>query len=437
MTSRLLRVGTLIVAAQVVTAVLGILALRLYTDLVTPAVFGEFNLAASALGLGLQLFVAGFTASQLRFYSEAEARGAGDQFARDTMIWSLRSTAALGGVSGLALLVLYLTEGLSYPPLVILGGIAWLFAMTIRNVLMSRIQAQRQQAAYARLQVGEAILIFGATLAALGISPTVASFLWGQALAVAALVGLIVAWRPGDLRIFAAGAATDKTSGTKAFGAKAFTYGVPFAPMSFLSWLANLGDRYTLAALLGAAAAGRYVAPFSIASRGMLLANAALCDLFRPILFDAENRKDAKAARDAFVQWLLSSLMLSLTGVAVVYFGGSMIARLLLAPEYRPGAVAIMLWVSFGYTVSSITQVIESRLLSLGHSARLLLPMFIGAVANVGFSIVLIRRQGIIGAAEATCASFVFQNVATGAFLVHALRRRRARFAREVKIEPA
>lgn len=180
MTGRLFRLGTLIVTAQVVSAVLGILALRLYTDLVTPAVFGEFNLVASALGLGLQLFVAGFTASQLRFYSEAEARGAGDQFARESMIWALRSTAALSGVSGLALLVLHVTARASYPPSMILGGIAWLFAMTVRNVLMSHIQAQRQQAAYARLQIGEAILIFGATLAALRLSPTVAAFLWDR-----------------------------------------------------------------------------------------------------------------------------------------------------------------------------------------------------------------------------------------------------------------
>lgn len=232
--------------------------------------------------------------------------------------------------------------------------------------------------------------------------------------------------RPGDLRIVTGGLATGGISGTKEFGARAFTYGAPFAPMSFLSWLANLGDRYTLGALLGAAAAGRYVAPFSIASRGMLLANAALCDLFRPILFDAENRDDARGARDTFVQWLLSSLLLSAAGVGVVYFGGSLIARLLLAPEYRPGAVAIMLWVSVGYTVSGITQVIESRLLSLGHSARLLLPMLMGAAANVGFSIVLIGRQGIVGAAEATCASFVFQGAATTAVLVNALRKRRA-----------
>jgi Na+-driven multidrug efflux pump len=157
----------------------------------------------------------------------------------------------------------------------------------------------------------------------------------------------------------------------------------------------------------------------------MMLINSALCDLFRPILFDAENRRDAAGATIAFRRWVLSSIALSLVGLATVYLGGSLIARSLLAPAYRDGAVEIMLWVSLGYSVNSVTQVIESRLLSLGHSARLLLPMLSGAIANLAFSIVLIRYDGIVGAAQATCASFLFQHVATLGFLLHALRQRR------------
>ena len=87
----------MVLAAQAGVALIGILALRLYTGFVAPAVFGEINLILSALGLGLQLFVAGFTAALLRFYTEAESRGAGEEFTRDTMAWSLRATATLAG----------------------------------------------------------------------------------------------------------------------------------------------------------------------------------------------------------------------------------------------------------------------------------------------------------------------------------------------------
>ena len=429
---RLFRMGSLIVLAQLVIAALGILGMRLFTDLMTPEAFGESSLVLSALALGLQLFVAGFTAAQLRFHSEAEALGNGDAFTRETMNLALRATALLAGTLLLALIPLRAYRDVSYSVAIVASGIAWLFMMTVRNVMMSRIQAQRRQSLYAGLQVAEGVLIFAATILALRILPSVGSFLIGQTIGITLLVAIILGIGAGKL-----GVLNGPGSPRRTFGARAWAYGAPFAPMSFLSWLANMGDRYTLAALLGAGPAGRYVAPFSIASRGMLLVNAALCDLFRPLLFDAENRHDQKAARQAFIRWVLSSLALSSVGFVVIYLGGSVIARLLLAPAYRAGAVDIMLWVSLGYTISGVTQVVETRLMSLGYSARLLLPMALGAVANIGFSIILVRSNGIVGAAQATCASFLFQNLTTVVFLLHAQRKRRGLNAPRSHIEPA
>jgi O-antigen/teichoic acid export membrane protein len=430
---QLFRTGAVILAAQAGVALIGILALRLYTDFVVPAVFGEINLILSALGLGLQLFVAGFTAALLRFYTEAESRGAGEEFTRDTMAWALRATAMLAGALLVVLIPLRMTGIVACSVLTLAAGVLWLFAMTVRNVLMSRIQAQRRQTLYANLQAVEALLLVGVTVAALHFAPSVESFLIGQTLALGLFLVIVLALEP------AAGGALRRlsTASGASFGAKAWSYGAPFAPMSLLSWLANLGDRYTLAILLGAEAAGRYIAPFSIASRGMLLTNSALSDLFRPLLFDAENRGDTRAARAAFSRWLISSGAVSLVGVAIVYLAGSLIGRLLLAPEYRAGAAHIMIWISLGYTIAGLTQVVETRLLSLGYSARLLLPMILGATANIAFSVILIRGNGIIGAAQATCASFAVQNLATIGFLLYAFRHRKAGNAQEARVEPA
>jgi O-antigen/teichoic acid export membrane protein len=415
----LVRTGALIVVGQVAVASLGITALRLYTNLAPPDVFGESNLILSALALGLQVFVAGFTAAQLRYYSEAEARRAGDEFTREAMIWALRATAVLAGLIVFSWAVARMMGKVVYTPSLVASGIAWLFAMVLRNVFLCRIQAERRQAAYARIQVIEALLLLVVTLIALRLAPRVESFLLGQTLAIVLLLVVILMGEKSARTVFGAHSAANT-----GFLSKAWSYGMPFAPMSALSWLANLGDRYTLAFFLGADATGRYVAPFSIASRGLNLVSSALCDLFRPILFDAENRQDNRQARRIFASWILCSVSLSTAGVAVIYVAGTLVARLLLAPGYRAGAVDIMLWVSFGYAVFGVTQVLENRLLSVGYSARLLLPIVLGAVANIAFSIVLIRRNGIVGAAQATCASFVFQSMATTGVLLHALRRR-------------
>jgi O-antigen/teichoic acid export membrane protein len=427
-----LRTGLLVVLAQIAVALLGIVALRVYTGLVIPAVFGASNLVLSALGLGLQLFVAGFTAALLRFHGESAAAGRADAFTHDTLRLALRSIAVFAVLLLIVLCALDALGIMRFAPAAMLAAIAWLFAMTVRNVVMSRIQAERRQITYAALQLLEAVLLLCLTYAALRVSATLAGFMVGQLLAVIVMVLLLSAVQPATRAAFRS---VDATGG--GFGAKAWAYGAPFAPMACLSWLANLGDRYTLGILLGAGAAGRYVAPFSIASRGMLLANSALTDLFRPVLFDAENRRDAHAARKTFLTWLLAALLVSCAGVLILYFLGSWIAGLLLAPEYRSGATGIMLWVSLGYTVAGLMQVVENRLLSLGHSGRLLLPMTMGAVANVAFSVVLIRSNGLVGAAQATCASFVCQGVATVGFLVHALARRPSASVEDATVETA
>lgn len=429
---QLIRTGAVIVAGQAAVALLGVAALRLYTELVPADVFGESNLILSALGLGLQLFVAGFTAVQLRYYSEAEARGAGAEFTRETLSWSLRATGALTVIALVTLRLFQRPGHMTYGWPIVCGGAAWLFTMAVRNVLMSRFQAARRQLAYVGLQVVEAMLLLSVTVSALRLSPRVESYLLGQTVAVAILIGVIltVKWDSAESSRSHAPIESD-------FLRRAWSYGLPFAPMSFLSWLANLGDRYTLAILLGSGAAGRYVAPFSIASRGMLFANSALCDLFRPLLFDAENRRDHRHARWIFRRWIAASVALSAAGLTLIYFAGPLIVRLLLAAPYRDGAVRIMLWVACGYAVCGVTQVIENRVLSLGYSGWLLAPMVVGAVANVGFSIVLIRHGGIVGAAQATCASFAVQNLVTFAVLVLARRRYGGGLLEEAQIEVA
>ena len=128
--------------------------------------------------------------------------------------------------------------------LTLAAGVLWLFAMTVRNVLLSRIQAQRRQTRYATLQAIEALLLVGVTVLALHFAHSVESFLIGQTLAIGLFLAIVLMVEPG-----AQGALRRFWSASGAsFGAKAWSYGAPFAPMSLLSWLANLGDRGDLGA---------------------------------------------------------------------------------------------------------------------------------------------------------------------------------------------
>jgi O-antigen/teichoic acid export membrane protein len=147
-------------------------------------------------------------------------------------------------------------------------------------------------------------------------------------------------------------------------------------------------------------------------------------DVLRPVLFDAENQKQPERARRTFHAWLMLVLLGGAFILAVITVSGNWIAELLLAEAYRDNAVEIMIWVGSGYAVFAVIQSLENRLLSLGHSGRLVLPQGIGAIGNIVLSIVLISRNGVVGAAQASALSFVAQLLVTGVVLRRSSRRK-------------
>jgi O-antigen/teichoic acid export membrane protein len=307
-------------------------------------------------------------------------------------------------------------------PAVAIAALAWILATAARNVFMSRLQAERRRLLYTGLMVVEAAMLGAFTAGALYLSAKTEFYLAGQVLGAAAFLILVVrltSW-PHSRGV---GGSNGSSTG---FRQKAVTYGLPFAPLAVVSWVSNLADRYVLGIVLGAAAVGQYVAPLSIASRAMILASGALNDLFRPALFDAENRKQPARATRVFALWITVNAALGCVAVILIAAGGELIVNLLLGKGYRDHAVPIMVWIAAGYAVYGLTQVFETRLLSLGRSAQLLVPMAVGALANIALSILLVSRFGIIGAAQASCLSFLAQSVVTAFFLLSALRRHRA-----------
>jgi O-antigen/teichoic acid export membrane protein len=291
--------------------------------------------------------------------------------------------------------------------------------------------------------VVEAVAMAGFTAAALYVWSDTTSFVLGQLAAAMLLIVLsryVVPWpsrvakHPGAGHPAVATAAAENRPAQRpdageagtGFRQRAFEYGMPFAPLALAGWLSNLADRYVLGAVLGAAAVGQYVAPLAIASRAMIMASGALNDLFRPTLFDAENRGQRSRANSVFKRWIAVNVMVGCAAVAFIAVMGDRMVGLLLGRGYREGAVAIMVWVASGYGIYGLTQVLETRLLSLGRSGQLLIPMAAGAVANMAFSSLFVPRFGIIGAARASCLSFVAQCIVTTLFLIAALRRRNA-----------
>ncbi len=397
------------IGCYAVVAIVGVTAIRILTGLAPPAVFGEANLLLVSLQLAATVASQPFTTTQLRYHSGEVDAGRGDSFTRAMLMWTC---VANGGVSLLAMVVWLVQRRFGASPLGLpgLGGLALLMIATaVRNVNFGRFQAERRTFSYGSLLAIESSTAAIGAIIGLRISPSVDGYIVGQACgsATAALIGL--AW---DLRTALRTLVTTQPKPRALEMVR--SYGLPFAPMGVLSWLANTADRYALGILAGPAAVGQYVAPFAVASRAMAMIGAPLVDVLRPILFEATNRGDKMGARRVFLIWVALRLTIILAALAFLALFGPLIGRLLLAPAYRSGATPILMWVAAGYGVQGVVQTIETRLMSLDRTSWLIVPMGVGGLANLAFSFLLIPHFGAVGAGMATALSFVVQSAVVG-----------------------
>jgi O-antigen/teichoic acid export membrane protein len=402
---------------NILSALIGVVGIRVLTELVPPSVFGETNLILNLLTLGIALLVNPFSNTMLRYQSRAESKEAADAFTRAAMNWTIVVSALTtliflaGAQGGQALRWFDFNHGVLAPAAV------WLLATGARQVLVSRLQADTRLRAYSTIIVLEAALLVGVSAVLLTIWRSSNAYLWGQAIAVVCIVG-VCALIASPLRR----APTGEPWLSHDFAKLAWRYGAPFLPLAVLGWFANLSDRYVLANVLGSAAAGEYLAAAAISSRGMMLLGAAATDVMRPRLFDAVNRNDSAGVSRVLRQWLALRVSVGLVGVAGLAVFGCFIAHHLLAEEYRGHATAIMLWVGGAFAVLGLAQVLETRLFSLDRAAWVIPAVALGAAANVGFSLWFIPAGGVVGAGQALCAGYAVQLAGTTFMLATAHR---------------
>ncbi len=391
-----------------ITALLGVVALRLYTELAPPDVYGTANLILGSLALASQCVIQPVTATQVRYHTEAAAEGRDGVFTAEALYIALAGTVVLG-LAAAVVLALFLQGTVTYAVATAAAAGLWLILSGGRAVFMGRLHAEQQMRHYMLLRVCESAITISATcLLLFALSPHPAAFVVGQCVGILCVFSYLAGKFTRPLLSMLTLRRPDAD-----FWSKLVAYGAPFIPLAVLYWLASLADRYVLAAAMGSAAAGRYFAAFIIAAAGFGIMNAVMGDLFRPKLFAAENASDLERSHRIFLAWLGSYTGASLCILAGIALLGDWLIWLVISPAYREGALILLVWISIGFAISGLTTALENRLLSYGRSNKLLLPVAIGAVSNVVMSYVLIRANGTLGAAQASCISFAAQLVCT------------------------
>lgn len=389
-------------ASQVLAAIGQIIGIRLLTDVLSPAVFGEIALIVGASTLATSVLINPTMQALLRYFPECAQSGQGvlaERMARQRILsmlwWALPLSAPLlltgliqgwfGPAAAFLLLLLVAVDGMK------------MFRTTVMN-------ATRQHHRYGLWLVGEAwgrpLLAYGATLS-LGIRVELVLIAYiAMSLALYALL-----FRSTDCQTPAA--VRGELSGEDLLR-RFEAYARPLIPLGIVGWVSSMGDRYMIGSLLSAQSVGMYAAAYSLASRPLLMLSSIAETSIRPVYYDAVARQDRQASRKYLVVWLV---IVSAGGVAacalLTVFHGQL-AGVLLGAEFREGSY-LMPWVAAGYGLLALSHV-TTRICYANDATRSVLTIeTVGALCAVVAGLPLIYAYGLTGAAMAVPLYFGIQ----------------------------
>jgi len=380
---------------NIVQGLVGLFSIVVFTRLLSPADYGVYALAFSAMSLVHTLTFTWMEAAMARFYApEAEAGRLPAHFATLYRCWSL---AALGFIPVASLALLAWPAGGPVKAAVAAG-----LAAILARSLLKMVQERRRAAGDVR---GAALIDMFQTVAGFGVGAgLIVAGLGGAApvagLGAAAAVALIFVL-PGELKRGAGG--QFEPAKARAY----LTYGLPVALSLILSLALATTDRFLLAYYLNDVAVGVYHAGYSLANRTLDVMFIWLGAAGGPALIVALERGGGEAFERAAREqagFMTALAFPAALGLALV---ARPLADVMVGPALRQGAASVTPWIAASALFAGLTTYYTHQAFTLGRRTGLLLAaMTLPALANIGLNIVLVPRFGLSGALWATAASY-------------------------------
>lgn len=377
-----------------VSRILAVLLLPLYTRYLSPADYGQVETLVALTAVLAIVLRMGIASAFFRFWFDARSPAEHRTVLR-TSFWFTMATAT----AGLAFLVA-LAEPISRllfgtgdaAELVIASGVA-LWASTNYEQLTSVFRVEQRPGAFVAASLVNVVLTIGATVT------LVVVFEQGP-------LGVIVGNFAGTLAVYAAllGYRREQLGLelSRPLLREMNRFGLPLVPSALFLWATNFSDRFFLVSLADAAEVGLYSVGVRIAS-AMVLLLTAFRMAWPAFAYSIEDEGEARRTY-AFVLTYLVAVS-SWVALALALLSPWLVGWLA-APAFDEasrvvGPLAFAAVALAGYVVVVI---------GIGRTKRTRFNWVVtgaGAAVNVALNLALIPRYGMMGAAVATIAAFV------------------------------
>lgn len=391
----------LVAAFQVVAALGQLVGVRLLTEVLTPAVFGEASLLLGVAALVTSTLINPSLQALLRYYP-ADVEFSNPAFVTAVAIkniWRTVKTAVQASLPLLVAAVLFrwvtLVDVLLITALVGVDG--------LRMFQTSVLNATRQHGLYGAWQIGEAwgrpmIAYWAVTVIGVRTDAVLAAF-------VATSAALYVVLRRKAL--VSAGAAPPNGIGEEELLRNFRTYARPLIPVGLIGWISGMADRYMIGGLLSAKDVGTYVAVYGLSSRPMLMLSSITETAIRPRYYSAIERQSS-SSKKYLTAWLIISVVGGVAVCLVFAYFHQYVSFLLLGQAFRESS-HLTPWIAAGYGLLTLTHITTRICYAYDATRSVLMSEAAGALLAVVIGFPLIYTFGLEGAAMAVPLYFGIQ----------------------------
>jgi O-antigen/teichoic acid export membrane protein len=375
-------------AANVISAVFGLINVMVFTRLFAPAEFGTY-----VLGAGFATIASAFMSNWLRLpIMREQARGDGTDI-RGILLPGLMLSCLLAPLA----YVVAVLAGIGSGPALAAAGLA--LAVGFFEIGQDLMRARLKVFTVMKATVVRAVLVsvFGITVSIAGHTGVLLLMSSAFAYLLAAL-----AFAPGVW----AGTVISHNRARLLALAKA---GIPFTASLTIYSLSSVIDRFIIAHLIGPAAAGQYSAGADLVRQALIIPAISAAAAFCPLavrIYANQGRDAVRSHLEECFEFLLAMVLPASVGFAVV---STQIADVVFGPDFRIMAAAAMPIVS----IAVIFQIMSYQYLHIGfllseRNSFYFWNTSLVLVVNLAVSYVLIQQMGAVGAAWGRLVAEIF-----------------------------
>jgi len=395
-----------IFAGQTFAAIGTLVGVRLLTEFISPALFGEYKLLLAGISLASGILIRPFIQFSMREYHDADKQGLLLQFINSTRtILRYYIFLILLSAGFLIGLFLYFSMSLSYLAIfMILATFALRNSIEFERALSvtGNKQTQASTVSVARNWLPPIAII---TTVILTNNESV-YIIFSSTAAVLALIyfaQLSINFTATPLKY-----TNSSTANYMTIVRSAIRFGAPLASVGLLSWLVHESDRFFLAYYHSDRVVGLYSAAYGLVSAPFTLVAGSMAQFLYPIMFRVSASDDPKKRLNIMKAMLITTSVISLLGVLLVGLLGEQIAWLALGENYREGATPLLLWIALGYSFIAVSFSFDLAAYGSKRTLDMFISYGISAVINIGLNIMLIPAHGAMGAVTATVIALFF-----------------------------